>query len=132
MSVTLRDKIYGCICGAHIGSAMGAVVEGWPHERIDEIYGTLDRFAAYEHYGNGWVREAGSTEDGIDRQKLMITAIIEKGGRINAEDLRRIGNARRMVLYGIGIDKLRTDAIAKHQPVRCRPVMVGGGEALIV
>jgi len=90
MSVTLRDKFYGCICGAHIGSAMGAPVEGWPHEKTDEVYGTLDRPVAYEHYDNGWVREAGTTEDGIDRQKLMITAIIEKGGRINAEDLRRI------------------------------------------
>ena len=88
--VTLRDKFYGCILGSHIGSAMGAVVEGWPHEKIDEVYGTLDRLIAYEHYDNGWLREAGTTEDGIDRQKLMITAIIEKGGRITSEDLRRI------------------------------------------
>ena len=29
MNTTLRDKFYGCICGAHIGSAMGAAVEGW-------------------------------------------------------------------------------------------------------
>ena len=30
---------------------------------------------------------AGSTEDGIERQKLMCTAIIEKGDRITADDL---------------------------------------------
>ena len=90
MSISLREKFYGCICGAHIGSAMGAVVEGWPHEKTDEVYGTLDQLYPYEHYDNGWVREAGTTEDGIDRQKLMITAIIEKGDRINAEDLRKI------------------------------------------
>ena len=90
MGVSLREKFYGCICGAHIGSAMGSVVEGWPHEKTEEVYGTLDRLVAYEHYDNGWVREAGTTEDGIDRQKLMITAIIEKGGRITAEDLRKI------------------------------------------
>jgi len=90
MGVSLREKFYGCICGSHIGSAMGAVVEGWPHEKTDEVYGMLDRLIPYEHYGNGWVRDAGTTEDGIDRQKLMITAIIEKGGRINAEDLRGI------------------------------------------
>jgi ADP-ribosylglycohydrolase len=90
MNVSLREKFYGCICGAHIGSAMGAVVEGWSHEKIDEVYGTLDKLLSYEHYNNGWIREPGTTEDGIDRQKLIITAIMEKGGRITAEDLRRI------------------------------------------
>lgn len=90
MSVSLREKFYGCICGAHIGSAMGAVVEGWPYSKIEEKYGTLDRLLPYEHYNNGWLREAGTTEDGIDRQKLIITAIIEKGDRVNAEDVRRI------------------------------------------
>ena len=90
MSVTLRDKFFGCICGAHIGSSMGAIVEGWLSDRVEATYGTLDKLVDYEHYNNGWVRAAGTTEDGIERQKLMITAIIEKGGRINAEDLRRI------------------------------------------
>lgn len=90
MDITLREKFYGCICGAHIGSAMGAVVEGWPYARTEEKYGTLDKLVAYEHYENGWLRAAGTTEDGIDRQKLMITAIMEKGDRVNAEDVRRI------------------------------------------
>ena len=90
MNISLRDKFYGCICGAHIGSAMGAPVEGWLSEKTESVYGTLDRLIDYEHYDNGWVRPAGTTEDGIDRQKLMITAIMEKGGRINAEDLRRV------------------------------------------
>jgi ADP-ribosylglycohydrolase len=69
---------------------MGAVVEGWLSEKVEEIYGTVDTLMPYEHYENGWLRDAGTTEDGIERQKLMITAIIEKGGRINAEDLRRV------------------------------------------
>ena len=90
MEITLRDKFFGCICGAHIGSAMGAVVEGWLSADVEAKYGTLDQLLSYEHYENGWLRPAGTTEDGIDRQKLMITAIIEKGGRINAEDLRRV------------------------------------------
>jgi len=69
---------------------MGAVVEGWTYQRTEETYGMLDRLLPYEHYNNGWMREAGTTEDGIDRQKLMITAIIEKGGRVSAEDVRKI------------------------------------------
>lgn len=90
MSITLREKFFGCICGAHIGSAMGAVVEGYPYTYTEEKYGTLDKLMSYEAYDNGWIREPGTTEDGIDRQKLMITAIIEKGDRVNAEDVRKI------------------------------------------
>ena len=90
MEATLRDKFYGCICGSHIGSSMGAVVEGWPYSKTQQTYGTLDKMFSYEHYNNGWLREAGTTEDGIERQKLMITAIMEKGDRVNAEDVRKI------------------------------------------
>jgi hypothetical protein len=89
-NVSLNEKFYGCICGAHIGSSMGAVVEGWSHSAIEEKYGTLDKLLPYEHYGNGWVRDAGTTEDGVERQKLMITAIMRKGGRVNAEDVRAV------------------------------------------
>jgi hypothetical protein len=90
-SVSLREKFFGCIAGCHIGSAMGAVVEGWSWERIEREHGTLDKLLPYHHYGNSnnWMREPGTTEDGVERQKLMITAIIEKQDRINAEDLRR-------------------------------------------
>ncbi|MCL2771820.1 MAG: ADP-ribosylglycohydrolase family protein [Oscillospiraceae bacterium] len=88
--IVLREKFYGCICGAHIGSSMGAVVEGWSYESVENKYGTLDELLPYEHYNNGWVRDAGTTEDGIERQKLMITAIMRKGGRINAEDVRAV------------------------------------------
>lgn len=90
-SVSLREKFFGCIAGCHIGSAMGAVVEGQSWENIERQYGTLDKLLGYHHYGNSnnWMREPGTTEDGVERQKLMITAIIEKQNRINAEDLRR-------------------------------------------
>jgi ADP-ribosylglycohydrolase len=89
--VKLRDKFFGCIAGCHIGSAMGAPLEGYSWERIEKEYGTLDKLLPYHHYGNSndWMREPGTTEDGVERQKLMITAIIEKQDRINAEDLRR-------------------------------------------
>ncbi len=89
-SVSLQEKFFGCIAGCHIGSAMGAPVEGWPYEKIEREHGLLDKPLSYTAYGKrDWVREPGTTEDGVERQKLIITAIIEKQDRINAEDLRR-------------------------------------------
>ncbi len=89
-AVPLREKFFGCIAGVHIGSSMGATVEGWPWQRIEKEHGTLTRLLSYEHYRNGWKREPGTTEDGVERQKLMITAIIEKKDRVTAEDVRKI------------------------------------------
>lgn len=88
--VPLREKFFGCIAAVHMGSAMAAPVEGWSWEKIEQQHATLERLLPYEHYGNGWKREPGTTEDGVERQKLMITAIIEKQDRVTAEDVRRI------------------------------------------
>jgi len=89
---TLRDRFRGCIAASWIGSAMGAAVEGWSRERIREVYGFLDRLMPYRHYAayTDWTRPAGTTEDGIERQKLIATAIIEKQDRILAHDLVRV------------------------------------------
>lgn len=86
---TLYEKIEGCIAATRIASAMGAPVEGWSTKKIQETYGVLEHFEPYHHYSNvtDWVHPAGSTEDGIERQKLMCLAIIEKQDRITAEDL---------------------------------------------
>ena len=68
-------------------------MEGWPSARIQETYGFLDRFSPYTHYayrGVTWERMPGTTEDGIERQKLMCQAIIEKGDRITVDDLARV------------------------------------------
>jgi ADP-ribosylglycohydrolase len=90
-AVTLKEKFFGCISGCHIGSSMGAPLEGSSYQRIEKEYGKLDRLLPYHHYGNSntWMREPGTTEDGVERQKLIITAILEKQDRINAEDLRK-------------------------------------------
>ena len=88
MSANLRDKFFGCICGCHIGSAMGASVEGMKYQEIEDKYGFVKDYLPYQHYGNGWDREPGTTEDGVERQKLMITAIMEKKDRVTAEDVR--------------------------------------------
>jgi len=85
----LREKFFGCIAACHIGSAMGAAVEGWPYERVEREYATLDRLLPYQHYGNAWQREPGTTEDGVERQKLIIAAILDKQDRVSAEDVRR-------------------------------------------
>ena len=85
----IYDRIYGCLAATRIASAMGAHTEGWTRKRIKETYGVLEDFHPYHHYKEitDWVHPAGSTEDGIERQKLMCTAIIEKQDRITAEDL---------------------------------------------
>jgi ADP-ribosylglycohydrolase len=92
MNTNLQDKFFGCIAGVHVGSAMAAPVEGWTYRRIEETYGTLDKMLPYHHYQSttGWRREPGTTEDGVERQKLIITAIDRKQGRITAEDLRAV------------------------------------------
>ncbi len=87
----LREKFFGCLAGVYVGSAMGAPVEGWSWERIEKEHGTLDRFLPYHHYRatTQWVREPGTTEDGVERQKLIILAILAKKDRVTAEDVRR-------------------------------------------
>jgi ADP-ribosylglycohydrolase len=71
---------------------MGAPVEGWTPERIRGTYGFLDKLVAYRHYADytDWERPPGTTEDGIERQRLIATAIIEKRDRIVADDLVRV------------------------------------------
>jgi len=85
----LRDRIFGCIAGSRMGSAFGAPVEGWPVEKIKAKYGVLEEFKSYGHYKKQWQRPPGTTEDGIERQKLMCLAIIEKQDSITVEDLAR-------------------------------------------
>jgi ADP-ribosylglycohydrolase len=87
--ICLKDKFRGCIAASWVGSAMGAAVEGWSRERIQETFGFLDNLVGYRHYTaqTNWERAPGTTEDGIERQKLIATAIIEKQDRILAHDL---------------------------------------------
>lgn len=89
MENQLFDKIFGCIAASNIASSMGAQVEAWPPERIKETHGTLEKLESYCHYG-AYQRPPGTTEDGIERQRLLVSAIAEFGGRITAEDLREI------------------------------------------
>jgi len=89
---TLRERFRGCIAGSWTGSAMGAVVEGWTREEIREKHGVLDRLLPYANYTEytEWKRPPGTTEDGIERQKLIATAIIEKQDRVLAQDVAAV------------------------------------------
>jgi len=84
----LFAHIYGAVAGAYIGNSMGAPVEGWTWERIEKIYGFLDKFVP-DPRSRGVPNQPGWTEDGMERYKLMCSAIIKKGGRISIEELAR-------------------------------------------
>ncbi|MHC5057768.1 MAG: ADP-ribosylglycohydrolase family protein, partial [Planctomycetota bacterium] len=91
-AITLREKFRGCIAATWVGSAMGAAVEGWPPENIRAEHGLLEKLLPYKHYTHVtyWLRPPGTTEDAIERQRLVATAIIEKPGRILAHDPMRV------------------------------------------
>ena len=94
---TLFEKIYGCLAASRVASSMGAAVEGWHCDRIVATYGFLEELKPYTHYthrGITWERMPGTTEDGIERQKLMCQAIIEKQDRITVEDMARVAVER--------------------------------------
>ena len=82
---SLFDKIYGCIAGAYIGSAMGVPVEGWDRSKIANQYGLLQDLQP-RPFRKG-ILPPGATEDGMERQKYMYLSIIEKKDRITADDL---------------------------------------------
>jgi ADP-ribosylglycohydrolase len=88
---SIYDKIYGIILGSRGGSSLGAVVEGVGQiDEIEKLYGTFNEFLPCNHYDIYWSHPAGGTEDGIERQKGICTAIIEKKDRINAGDLMKV------------------------------------------
>ena len=86
----LSDRVFGCLAASQIGSAMGAPVEGWDWRRIEEEYGRLERLLPYEHYNNGWSRQPGTTEDGIERQRVFLRAIRRAKGRIGPEHVAAV------------------------------------------
>ena len=49
---------------------MGAPVEGMKYQEIEDKYGFVKDYLPYQHYGNGWDREPGTTEDGVERTEI--------------------------------------------------------------
>lgn len=92
MSITLQDKMRGCISGCFLGSAMGVPVEHHPWRAIEEKHGFLTEYVSWTQPFPGMENYCfvpGTTEDGVERQKLMIAAIKKKGGRVTAEDVKQ-------------------------------------------
>jgi ADP-ribosylglycohydrolase len=96
----LLDRFLGCIAGSRIGSSMAMSTEHMPIETIDETFGFLtemrpttqnEKVFRWTHgpqtRKNHYDFVAGSTEDGIERQKLIVDAIVNKKGPINVQDL---------------------------------------------
>nr|MDO8088628.1 ADP-ribosylglycohydrolase family protein [Candidatus Sigynarchaeum springense] len=40
--INLVSRIHGCLLGSAIGNAMGSLVENWPFERIEQVYGKIE------------------------------------------------------------------------------------------
>jgi ADP-ribosylglycohydrolase len=100
---SLYEKIHGCNAAAVISNSMGDVTEGKSYQQIEELFGFVDTLLPQDKqsgvqersWGPPWVRHAhhrppGMTEDGIERHRLMCSAIIEKGGRVDVWDLARV------------------------------------------
>lgn len=97
MSDLLRNKIFGCIAGAYIGSSMGAVTEGLSAQEIQEKYGYVNELLPLvdsAQFSNRTM-PAGTIEDGIERQKFMCLAILDKKDRVTINDV-----AQAIIKYG--------------------------------
>src|SRR5690606_28453151 len=103
MAPSLYDRIYGCNAAVVISNSMGDVTEGLSYQEIEQRFGFVDellpqrkeRRVQHRDWGEPKVRHAhyrppGMTEDGIERHRLLCTAIIEKGGRVDVWDLARV------------------------------------------
>ena len=101
--ISLFDKIHGIEAATAVGVAMGDITEGMSFEEIDDKYGTLCELLPHEYpekfrkqeWGRDFhvkahKRPAGMCEYGQERHRLLVTAIIERGGRVTVEDLARI------------------------------------------
>ena len=103
----LMKKIMGCEACCTIANAMGDVTETYSWEEIEKRWGFVDSMLPQTKWGRAgeledrtWyqqfgpplkyykhTRPPGQTEDGHERHRLVCSAIIRKGGRIDTLDL---------------------------------------------
>ena len=110
----LFKRIYGYIAAGSIGNSMGELMEGYTVEERQKFYGYIDYLPEVKKPGrefpatnrkatnpfdvgfghppirHTYTRAPGTTEDGEERFRLLSTAIIEKGGRIDINDLAAV------------------------------------------
>ena len=98
----LYEGIFACEAAAAIANSMGDVVEGMRWQDIEKAHGLLTRLLPQDkaerltkkawgpdfHY-HAHHRPAGMGEDGMERHRLMVSAILRKGGRATIDDLAR-------------------------------------------
>ena len=84
----LFDKTYGCLAGAALGDAIGGLTEGWHYRAVQRRWGKI----------TGLVDEPGlhalhrgmppyTTTDDTQHRLILFNTMIDKGGRIDADDL---------------------------------------------
>lgn len=100
---TLFDKVYGAEAATAIANSMGDVTEGLSWQEIEQKYGFVTELLPQpgrggrtrkQEWGHDFVyqrhdRPPGMTEDGYERHRLAVTAIIEKKGRVTITDVAR-------------------------------------------
>ena len=111
----LFKKIYGYVAAGSVGNSMGELPEGYTVEERQGYWGYIDYLPEAPKFigerlfsvndraanpfdtglghppiGHPHVRPPGTTEDGEERFRILSTAIIEKGGRIDIIDLAKI------------------------------------------
>lgn len=100
---SMFSRIYGMEATAVIANSMGDISEGLSYQDIEARFGFHNKLlpqdikggSSQPDWGPPWVRHAhhrppGATEDGMERHRLLTTAVIEKKGRITVEDLARV------------------------------------------
>lgn len=85
MTKTIKESVYGCLIGGAIGDALGAPVEGWTHERIQEEYGTLTEFKQY--YMPYSKTEPGTITSDTAMRHYLCLAVVEAAGRVSPPEV---------------------------------------------
>jgi ADP-ribosylglycohydrolase len=110
----LFKKIHGYIAAGSVGNSMGELMEGYTVEERQQYWGYIDYLPEVTKFtgkrlfsvndraanpfdtglghppiGHPHTRVPGTTEDGEERFRILSTAIIEKGGRIDLWDLAK-------------------------------------------
>jgi ADP-ribosylglycohydrolase len=88
MTPDISDAVYGCLIGGAIGDSLGAPVEGWTHQRIQEEYGTFEEFRQYYMpYSN---TEPGTITSDTAMRHYLCLAIVQCGGRVTPTDFAEV------------------------------------------